>query len=172
MEQRLSLVTLGVADVAQSRRFYEQLGWRASSASSESIVFFQLGGIALALYGRTALAQDACLPSEGSGFGGITLAHNVRTREEVDAVYAARGRQVREFSSPPRMPSGAATPATSPIQTATRGRSPGTRTSRCGTTAVCSYRNDPQGTPSFEPPSSKLARYPGSGLLFRHATVC
>jgi uncharacterized glyoxalase superfamily protein PhnB len=87
MERRLTLVTLGVADVARNRRFYEQLGWKASSASSESIVFFQLGGgIALALYGRAALAQDACLPGDGSGFGGVTLAHNVRTREEVDAV--------------------------------------------------------------------------------------
>lgn len=86
MEQRVSLVTLGVADVARSRRFYEQLGWRASSASVESTVFFQLGGIALALYGRAALAQDAGLPGEGGGFGGVALAHNVRTREEVDTV--------------------------------------------------------------------------------------
>ncbi len=86
MEQRLSLVTLGVADVARSRRFYERLGWKASGASNESIAFFQLGGVALALFGRAALARDAGLPGEGRGFGGITLAHNVRTRQEVDAV--------------------------------------------------------------------------------------
>ena len=92
MEQRLSLVTLGVANLVGSRRFYEQLGWRASSASSESVVFFQLGGIGLALFGRAALAQDAGLPGEGSGFGGIALAHNVRTREEVDAVLDRAGR--------------------------------------------------------------------------------
>ena len=63
MEQRLSLVTLGVADLARSRRFYEEgLGWRASGASAESVVFFQLGGVALALWGREALAEDARLP--------------------------------------------------------------------------------------------------------------
>lgn len=90
MEQRLSLVTLGVADVARSRRFYEEgLGWTPSSASRESIVFFQLGGIALALFGRAALAEDAHLPpTPAEGFGGITLAHNVGSRAEVDAVMA------------------------------------------------------------------------------------
>lgn len=95
MEQRLSLVTLGVTDLPRSRRFYEEgLGWTASAASQESIVFFQLGGIGLALYSRAALAEDACLPEQNGagpdapGFGGITLAHNVRSREEVDAVLA------------------------------------------------------------------------------------
>ena len=91
MEQRLSLVTLGVADLARSRRFYEQgLGWRASGASTAEVAFFQLGGVALALWGREALAADARLPASGPGgdFGGVALAHNVRTREEVDAVLA------------------------------------------------------------------------------------
>jgi catechol 2,3-dioxygenase-like lactoylglutathione lyase family enzyme len=91
MEQRLSLVTLGVADLARSRRFYEEgLGWRASGASTGEVAFFQLGGIALALWGREALAEDARLPGPGpgGGFGGVALAHNVRTREEVDAVLA------------------------------------------------------------------------------------
>jgi uncharacterized protein len=102
MEQRLSLVTLGVADLARSRRFYEEgLGWRASGASTGEVAFFQLGGIALALWGREALAEDARLPGPGpgGGFGGIALAHNVRTREEVDAVLAraraAGGRVLR-----------------------------------------------------------------------------
>jgi catechol 2,3-dioxygenase-like lactoylglutathione lyase family enzyme len=91
MEQRLSLVTLGVADLARSRRFYEEgLGWRASGASTGEVAFFQLGGVALALWGREALAADARLPAPGpgGGFGGVALAHNVRTREEVDAVLA------------------------------------------------------------------------------------
>lgn len=91
MEQRLSLVTLGVADLARSRRFYEEgLGWRASRASTEEVTFFQLGGIALALWGREALAEDARLSGSdpGGGFGGVALAHNVRTRDEVDAVLA------------------------------------------------------------------------------------
>ena len=102
MEQRLSLVTLGVADLARSRRFYEEgLGWRASGASTDEVAFFQLGGIALALWGREALAEDARLPDPGpgGGFGGVALAHNVRTREEVDAVLAraraAGGRVLR-----------------------------------------------------------------------------
>ena len=86
MEQRLSIVTLGVRDVARSRRFYEELGWRASGAGDGSIVFFQAGGIALALYGREALAADAGLSDEGGGFGGIVLAHNVRSRDEADAL--------------------------------------------------------------------------------------
>jgi hypothetical protein len=89
MEQRLSLITLGVADLARSRRFYEQgLGWTPSSAGNENVVFFQLGGIALSLYGRASLAEDARLEDRGGGFGGITLAYNTRAREEVDAVLA------------------------------------------------------------------------------------
>ncbi len=88
MEQRLSLVTLGVGDVARSRRFYEAMGWAASAASIESVTFFQLGGIGLALYGRAPLAADAGLAPEGSGFGGIALAHSVRSAEEVDALLA------------------------------------------------------------------------------------
>ncbi len=88
MDQRLSIVTLGVADVGRSRGFYERLGWTAASSSQEAIVFFQLGGMALALYGRDALAEDARIPAGPSGFGAITLAYNARTREDVDAVLA------------------------------------------------------------------------------------
>jgi catechol 2,3-dioxygenase-like lactoylglutathione lyase family enzyme len=89
MEQRLSLVTLGVADLARARAFYERLGWRASARGNSGIVFFQLNGFVLALYGRAALAEDAALPDAGPGFGGITLAYNVRERDEVDIVLAA-----------------------------------------------------------------------------------
>jgi uncharacterized protein len=88
MEQRISLVTLGVADLARSREFYERLGWHRSSASSGDIVFFQAGGMALALYPRTELAKDANVHPEGYAFPGFTLAYNARTREEVDAVLA------------------------------------------------------------------------------------
>jgi uncharacterized protein len=88
MEQRLSLVTLGVADLERSRRFYEDgLGWHRGNDHPE-VVFYQLGGMVLALWGRAALAQDAHLPGAGSGFGGIALAYNARSREEVDAVLA------------------------------------------------------------------------------------
>ena len=89
MEQRISLITLGVVDLARSRRFYEQgLSWHPSSASNEHVAFFQTGGMVLALYGKTALAQDAHVAPEGAGFGGIALAYNVRQREDVDAVLA------------------------------------------------------------------------------------
>jgi predicted lactoylglutathione lyase len=87
MEQRVSLITLGVADVARSRRFYEALGWHASGASQEDVTFFQAGGMVLALWGRSALAEDAQL-ADGHGFGGVALAYNARTREAVDAVLA------------------------------------------------------------------------------------
>ena len=88
MEQRISIITLGVADLERSRSFYERLGWRRSMSETEGIVFFQAGGIALALYPRAELAKDANLASEGRGFGGITLAWNARSRDEVDAVLA------------------------------------------------------------------------------------
>ncbi|MBS9403226.1 VOC family protein [Halomonas sp. TRM85114] len=86
MEQRISLITLGVSDLARARRFYEEgLGWKVGLSEGE-IVFFQLNGLILSLYPRTALAQDAGIPEAGSGFAGITLAHNVGSEPEVDAV--------------------------------------------------------------------------------------
>lgn len=89
MEPRISLVTLGVADLPRSRAFYEALGWRASPASQPEIVFFQANGLALALFGRAALAEDAEVEDRPSGFSGVALAHNVRSEDEVDRVYAA-----------------------------------------------------------------------------------
>lgn len=88
MEQRISLVTLGVADLERSRAFYERLGWKPSGASSEGVVFFQAGGMALALYPRTDLAKDARVPADGEGFAGFSLAYNTRSRENVNAVLA------------------------------------------------------------------------------------
>jgi hypothetical protein len=88
MEQRLSLVTLGVRDMARARGFYERLGWRASSASNDAVTFFQGGGAVLGLYGRDALADDASVSPDGSGFSGVALAHNTASREAVDAVIA------------------------------------------------------------------------------------
>ena len=88
MEQRISIITLGVADLKRSREFYERLGWRASMVKSEGIVFFQAGGMALALYLRDELAKDANVSSEGDGFKGTTLAYNTRNRTEVDSVLA------------------------------------------------------------------------------------
>jgi catechol 2,3-dioxygenase-like lactoylglutathione lyase family enzyme len=80
MEQRLSVVTLGVADLEQSRRFYEEgLGWRRGNDHDE-VVFFQLGGAVLALYPRHLLAEDARVTNDGQGFDGIALAYCARTR--------------------------------------------------------------------------------------------
>ena len=91
MEQRVSVVTLGVADLERSRRFYEDgLGWRRGNAHKD-IIFFQLPGSVLALFSRAALAADAGLAAEAdssSFFGGITLAYCARSRDEVDALLA------------------------------------------------------------------------------------
>jgi predicted lactoylglutathione lyase len=88
LEQRLTLITLGVADLARSRAFYEQLGWTRSVRAAEGVAFFQAGGVVLSLYPRADLAKDADLSPAGSGFPGFSLAYNARTREEVDAVLA------------------------------------------------------------------------------------
>jgi predicted lactoylglutathione lyase len=82
----LTVVTLGVQDLARSRAFYAALGFQASGSSNESIVFLDAGGVVLALYRRKLLADDANIPSQGSGFGGVTLARNVGSKAEVDAV--------------------------------------------------------------------------------------
>ena len=87
MEQRVSLITLGVADLARARAFYERLGWRGQEV--EETAFFQAGGMALVLWGREKVAADAGVADGGSdGFGGITIAQNVRSRAEVDEVMA------------------------------------------------------------------------------------
>ena len=86
MEQRLSLVTLGVADLARAQAFYEALGWRGQQPSDD-VVFFQAGGMVVALWGREQLAEDS-VTADGGGLGGITLAHNVASPEAVDAVLA------------------------------------------------------------------------------------
>jgi catechol 2,3-dioxygenase-like lactoylglutathione lyase family enzyme len=86
MEQRVSLITLGVRDLDQSRAFYERLGWRRSALNAEEVAFFQVGGLVLSLFPREHLAKDAGLSPEGSGFCGIALAYNTRSREEVERV--------------------------------------------------------------------------------------
>ncbi|HEY2671076.1 MAG TPA: VOC family protein [Rugosimonospora sp.] len=100
MEQRISLVTLGVADLARARSFYERLGWRGQEV--EETVFFQAGGTAIVLWGRDKLAADAGIEDRGSdGFGGMTLAHNVRSRAEVDDVLRAAAQAGAEMTRPP-----------------------------------------------------------------------
>ena len=87
MEQRLSLVTLGVRDLERARRFYEALGWTSGAAPADDVVFFQAGCMIVALWGRQQLAEDTVVEDSG-GWGGITLAYNARSPSEVDAVLA------------------------------------------------------------------------------------
>jgi catechol 2,3-dioxygenase-like lactoylglutathione lyase family enzyme len=87
MEQRVSLVTLGVADLARARAFYEALGWRSASKPEDGVVFFQGPGTIVGLWSRAELAEDGGL-ADGGGWGGVTLAYNARSQEEVDAVLA------------------------------------------------------------------------------------
>jgi catechol 2,3-dioxygenase-like lactoylglutathione lyase family enzyme len=105
MEARLSLVTLGVADLKRSRAFYEKLGFRASSAGGGEVFFFQAGSCALAVFPRESLACDAGVPAEGAGFSGVALAHNVRQKEDVAKVLAeaaaAGGRIVKPAQDAP-----------------------------------------------------------------------
>lgn len=88
MRQRLSLVTLGVRDIGRSRAFYEALGWRGVGGSGDEPVFFQAGDMVVALWDRALPAADTCVEDNG-GWGGITLAHNVGSRQEVDDITAA-----------------------------------------------------------------------------------
>jgi predicted lactoylglutathione lyase len=85
VEQRVSLVTLGVRDLGRARAFYEALGWTTGAGPEDDVVFFQAGGMVVSLWGREQLAEDSGVADAG-GWGGVTLAHNVRARGEVEAV--------------------------------------------------------------------------------------
>jgi catechol 2,3-dioxygenase-like lactoylglutathione lyase family enzyme len=99
MEQRVSLITLGVADLRRARAFYEGLGWKTGARPDDDVVFFQAGGMIVALWDRARLAEDSAV-EDGGGWGGVTLAYNVRSPAEVDAAIdearRAGGRIVRE----------------------------------------------------------------------------
>jgi catechol 2,3-dioxygenase-like lactoylglutathione lyase family enzyme len=87
MEQRVSVITLGVRDLRRARDFYEALGWKTNASPGDDVVFFQAGGMVVSLWGRDQLAEDSGV-QDGGGWGGTTLAHNVRSPAEVDAVLA------------------------------------------------------------------------------------
>jgi hypothetical protein len=87
--QRITLITLGVADLAAARAFYARLGWAEHGESQPGIAFFQLHGQALALFGRAALAADQGRPDAMLGTGAVTLAQNFATTADVDAAFAA-----------------------------------------------------------------------------------
>ena len=99
MEQRVSVVTLGVGDKEKSRAFYEGMGWKGVGGEGDDPVFFQAGGLVIGLWDRAALAEDSCMEDNG-GWGGITLAHNVASPADVDAAVevarAAGGTVARE----------------------------------------------------------------------------
>ena len=84
MRQRVSLITLGVRDLAGARRFYEAIGWETGAGAEDDIVFFQAGEMVLALWDRAKLAEDSCV-EDAPGWGGVTLALCLGSREEVDA---------------------------------------------------------------------------------------
>jgi catechol 2,3-dioxygenase-like lactoylglutathione lyase family enzyme len=102
MEQRVSVITLGVRDLARAVAFYRALGWEPVADEHDDVFFFQAGGLVVALWGRDQLADDSCVTDSG-GWGGVTLAHNVRSPAEVDAVLeqarAAGGRIGREAAT-------------------------------------------------------------------------
>jgi catechol 2,3-dioxygenase-like lactoylglutathione lyase family enzyme len=90
MEQRITFITLGVADLTASIDFYEnKLGWKRDAMSTEAIIFFKLNGLMLSLYPRNELAKDATVDAAGSGFKGFTLAHNLGSEQEVDSLIAS-----------------------------------------------------------------------------------
>jgi uncharacterized protein len=100
VEPRLSLVTLGVSDLARARAFYEKLGWRGQEA--EETVFFQAGPMALILWGRDKLADDSGVADEPRGaFDGVVLAQNVRSAVEVDAIAVAAAEAGAEVTRAP-----------------------------------------------------------------------
>ncbi len=87
MEQRLTIITLGVADVKRATEFYEEkFGWKKAASSNDDITFFRLNGIMLSLFNRESLAEDAAVSPAGTGFKGFTLAWNARSEAEVDAI--------------------------------------------------------------------------------------
>ena len=102
MEQRLTILGLGVADLAVANNFYERVfGWKKLPSSNENISFFQLNGVLLSLYPREKLAEDAQVDAAGSGFKGFSIAHNLRSKEEVDALFAMLESKGTRIVKPP-----------------------------------------------------------------------
>ena len=105
MEQRITLITLGVKNLQRSREFYQQVfGWQPVGSSTESIIFFQLNGLQLALFPQESLADDAGLEADGKGFKSFSLAYNVRSEKEVDDLVAElAGKGARVLKQPEKV---------------------------------------------------------------------
>ena len=100
MEPRVSLITLGVADLVRARAFYEQLGFKASSIGGGAVVFLQAGPMAICLWSRGELAKDAGVADGPVSFRGIAIAHNVRSKEAVDATLGEAERAGGKITKP------------------------------------------------------------------------
>ena len=100
MEQRISLVTLGVRDMTRARAFYEAMGWQRSGPDAAEVTFYQCGGIVVGLYGFGDLESDADADPATSGGTAVSIAHNARTRDGVDAVLAEAGAAGAPFVRP------------------------------------------------------------------------
>jgi uncharacterized protein len=105
MEQRMTIITLGVSDINNSVDFYEnKMGWKRSDMSNNDIIFYQLNGIILALFARNELAKDATVDATGSGFKGFTLAYNARSEKEVDdIIYRLKKSGVKIIKEPQKV---------------------------------------------------------------------
>ena len=105
MEQRITFFTLGVNDLLVSADFYEnKFGWKRSPMGNENIIFFEMNGIVFSLYNRKALAEDATVTETGRGFKGFTLAHNVRSEEEVNQLVGSlRNNGVKVVKEPQKV---------------------------------------------------------------------
>ena len=125
MKQRVNVITLGVGDLERSRRFYEAIGWKTNAAPDDDVVFFQAGEMVVALWDRARLAEDSCV-EDSPGWGGVTLALNLSSPAEVDAVTEEAREAGATMAASRRRPSGAATARRSSTPTATPGRSPTT----------------------------------------------
>ena len=100
MEQRVSVITLGVSDLERSRAFYEALGWQTNAEPGADVVFFQAGGLVVSLWSRASLAEDSGVEDSDS-WGGVTLAYNTRSEADVDAVVAEAERAGARIARPP-----------------------------------------------------------------------
>lgn len=130
MEPRISLITLGVADLARATRFYADCLGLPQLETPPSITFFELGTTWLALWSPESLAEDAGLAPEGSGFRGFALAHNVRSPAEVDALLTRVAACGGTVTRPGHPTDWGATPDISPIPKVLSGKSHTTRASR------------------------------------------
>ena len=103
MEQRLTIITLGVSDIKKSTDFYQtKFGWKKSESSNEYISFFTLNGVQLALYERNELAEDATVNAKGNGFKGFTISYNTKSEKEVDHLVAKLKEQGVEIIKEPQ----------------------------------------------------------------------